>query len=212
MTLSLIGAGFGRTGTKSIKLALEHLGLGLCHHMDDVFNNPAQLSPWQAAADGEEIDWRDVFAGYNSAIDWPSTHYWRELAESFPTSKVLLSVRPPDDWWASFSSTIKKLLEIRNNIPDVYVRNVLDMAHKIITEQTFGGAMNDKSSVLSKYQERIDEVRRTIPAERLLIFDVSEGWAPLCKFLNLPRPDIDFPRSNSKEEFWRDFGGGYSPA
>ena len=82
MALSVIGAGFGRTGTMSIKMALEHLGIGPTHHMEEVFKNPAQLPYWQAAADGQQIKWDDVFAGYNSAIDWPSTHYWRELADT----------------------------------------------------------------------------------------------------------------------------------
>lgn len=211
MTLSVIGSGFGRTGTRSIKIALEHLGLGPCHHMDEVFKDPTQLPKWLAAAEGEQVDWHDVFAGYRSAVDWPSTNFWRELAEVFPNSKIILSVRPADRWWTSFSGTIKRLIEIRSNVPDAYVRSVLDMAHKLIAEQTFGGAMNDKSVVLSAYQKRIDEVRQTIQADRLLVFDVAEGWAPLCEFLNLPKPDTDFPQGNSREEFWKDFGGGYSP-
>lgn len=211
MALSVIGAGFGRTGTKSLKLALEHLGFGPCHHMDAVFEDPSQLAVWKAAANGEAIDWHKVFAGYKAAIDWPSTHYWRELAEIFPHAKILLSVRPTDRWWASFSKTIKLLLQGRHSVPDAHIRSVLEMAYEIIAEQTFGGKMDDKSVVLSAYKRRIDEVRHSMPADRLLIFDVTEGWAPLCKFLDQPIPDIDFPRSNSRAEFWEFFGGGYSP-
>lgn len=208
MTLSVIGSGFGRTGTTSIKLALEQLGFGPCHHMIDVFTNPAQLPHWQAAVDGRSVAWNDVFAGYNSAIDWPSTHYWRELANAFPDAKILLSVRPAERWWQSFSGTIKKLIDIRDTIPDEYRRSVLNMAHKMIAEQTFGGAMDDKSRVLSAYQKRIDDVKRTIPADRLLVYDVSEGWQSLCGFLSLPEPSTGFPRSNDKNEFWQVFGGG----
>ena len=211
MSLSVIGAGFGRTATMSIKMALDQLGLGPCHHMEEVFANPGQLPNWQAAADGQQVDWDDVFAGYNSVVDWPGAHYWRELAEIYPDSRVLLSVRPVDRWWASFSSTIKKILEMGDTIPEEYPRSVVNMAYKIVAEQTFGGAMDDKSVVLSAYQKRIDDVKQAIPAERLLIFDVTEGWAPLCKFLDLAVPDGDFPRSNSKEEFWEAFGGGSSP-
>ena len=211
MALSVIGAGFGRTGTMSIKMALEHLGLGPCHHMEEVFGNPAQLPNWLAAAQGQQVDWDDVFTGYGSAVDWPSAHYWRELAEVYPNSKILLSVRPAERWWESFSGTIKKILEIRDTIPEEYPRSVANMGYKIIAEQTFSNAMDDKAKVLSAFQKRIEDVKQAIPAERLLIFDVSEGWAPLCKFLNLPVPDGEFPRSNSKSEFWDDFGGGSGP-
>lgn len=211
MALSVIGAGFGRTGTLSIKMALEHLGLGPCHHMEEVFENPAQLPFWQAAADGQAVDWDEVFTDYHASIDWPSAHYWRQLAEFYPDAKVLLSVRPVERWWSSFSSTIKKILEIRETIPVEYPRAVSDMGYKIIAEQTFAGAMDDKTAVLAAFQKRIEEVRQTIPAERLLIFDVTEGWLPLCNFLNLPVPDIEFPRSNSKDEFWASFGNDSSP-
>ncbi|MFT5426518.1 MAG: hypothetical protein ACI9ZT_001459 [Gammaproteobacteria bacterium] len=211
MALSVIGAGFGRTGTMSIKMALEHLGVGPTHHMEEVFKNPAQLPYWQAAADGQQVKWDEVFAGYNSAIDWPSTHYWRELADTYPDARILLSVRPAELWWDSFSVTIKKLLEIKDTIDDEYPRSILDMAYKMIAEQTFRGAMDDKSVVLAEFQKRIDEVKEFIPVDRLLVFQVTDGWAPLCKFLNLPVPDIDFPRSNAKEEFWDVFGGGKEP-
>jgi hypothetical protein len=208
MPLSVIGAGFGRTGTMSIKMALEQLGLGPCHHMEEVFANPAQLPHWLAAADGQKVDWDEVFIGYNSTIDWPSAHYWRDLANVYPDSKILLSVRSTNRWWESFSGTIKTILQNKDSIPDEHPRSVINMAYKIIVEQTFGGALNDKAVVLSEYQKRIDDVKQAIPADRLLIFDVTEGWAPLCEFLNLPIPDGDFPRSNSRDEFWEVFGGG----
>ncbi len=136
MTLSVIGAGFGRTGTMSTKLALEILGHGPCHHMEEVFTNPEQLPHWRAAVDGHPVDWDQALAGYHSAIDWPSTHYWRELADYYPDAKILLSVRPAEVWWNSFSDTIAKFLENRDSVPDKYVRSILDMAHKMITEQT----------------------------------------------------------------------------
>lgn len=207
MTLSLIGAGFGRTGTKSTKLALETLGYGPCHHMEEVFTNQDQLPHWRAAVDEQAVDWERAFAGYRSAIDWPSTHYWRELADYYPQAKVLLSVRPAEVWWNSFSGTIAKLLEIRESVPDDYVRSILDMANKMIAEQTFGNEMRDKKSALIAFQKRIDDVSQAIPAERLLVFDVAQGWEPLCEFLDLPVPREDFPKTNSREEFWETFGG-----
>ena len=207
MSLSVINAGFGRTGTMSIKIALEKLGFGPCHHMEEVFKNPTQLPYWQKAANGEVMDWDEVFQDYSSAVDWPSGHYWRELAEFYPESKVLLSVRPAEHWWSSYSETIKKLLEIRDEIPDEYPRSILNMADQIITQQTFNGSAAHKDQILAAYQKRIDEGKAAIPADRLLIFQVSEGWAPLCEFLKVPIPEADFPRSNAKVEFWDIFGG-----
>jgi hypothetical protein len=208
MTLSVINAGFGRTGTMSIKMALEELGFGPCHHMEEVIKNSSQLPYWQKAANGETVNWNEVFQGYQSAVDWPSAHYWRELAEYYPGSKVLLSVRPAELWWESYSSTIKNLLAMRNEVPEEYPRLVMTMADQIITQQTFNNSIDDKEQDLAVFQKRIDEVKEAIPANRLLIFQVTEGWEPLCNFLGVPIPDTEFPRSNSKVEFWEVFGGG----
>lgn len=207
MTLSVIGAGFGRTGTLSIKTALETLGLGTCHHMEAVFTQPAQPSYWRAAVDGQPVYWDEVFAGYRSAVDWPSAHFWHELSAHYPQAKILLSVRPEKSWWNSFSGTIKKLLDMRESIPDDYVREILDMAYEMIAVQTFGGAMDDERQVLAAFQRRIDEVTERIPSARLLVYDVAEGWEPLCRFLGLPSPAEPFPHVNNHEEFWQTFGG-----
>lgn len=210
MSLSVIGAGFGRTGTMSLKKALEQLGFWPCHHMEEVFKNPWQLPFWERAAKGKTVDWDEIFQGYGASVDWPSAHYWKELAAFYPNSRVVLSVRPPELWWDSFSATIKRLLEIREQIPDHYPRAVIEMADQIVREQTFGGSL-EKDRVLTAFQNRIDEVKRTIPAERLLIFEVTQGWQPLCEFLNVPVPEEDFPRTNAKLEFWDVFSGGVSP-
>ncbi len=210
MSLSVIGAGFGRTGTMSLKKALETLGLSPCHHMEELFRNPWQLPFWERAAKGKKVDWSGVFQGYSASVDWPSAHYWKELAAFYPESKVVLSVRPPELWWESFSATIKMLLEVKDQIPDEYPRAVIDMADGIIREQTFGGSL-DKDAVLAAFQQRIDDVKRTIPPERLLIFEVTQGWQPLCQYLDVPVPDEPFPRTNAKVEFWDVFSGGVAP-
>jgi len=176
--------------------------------MEEVFNNTAQLPYWQKAAKGEAVNWNEVFQGYHAAVDWPSGHYWRELAEFYPDAKVLLSVRPAELWWSSYSETIKRLLEIKDNIPDKYPRSILTMADEIITQQTFNGSGEHKDQVLSAFQKRIDDVKEAIPSDRLLIFQVTEGWKPLCEFLDVQVPEGDFPRSNAKVEFWDVFGGG----
>ena len=208
MSLAVIGAGFGRTGTLSISVALERLGYGPCYHMDNVFASAEHLARWQAVADGDLAEWNNIFAGYAATLDWPGMLYYRELADAFPDARVLLSVRPADTWWESFANTIKRLIESRDQAHDDHVRQVLAYAYRIIAEQTFGGAMDDKDAVIARYENHIDSVRKNIAAERLLVYQVTEGWGPLCKFLGVPEPDEDFPRLNNVNDFWRHFGAG----
>ena len=210
MSLAVIGAGFGRTGTLSISVALDRLGYGPCYHMDNVFASAEHLARWQAVADGDPADWSSIFAGHAATIDWPGMLYYRELADAFPDAKVLLSIRPADSWWESFSNTIRRLIESRDRVRDDHLRRVLKYAYRIIAVQTFGGAMDDKDAVIARYENHINDVRKNIAAERLLVYQVTEGWGPLCKFLAVPEPDEDFPRLNSVNDFWRHFGAGVS--
>ncbi len=202
MGLSIIGAGFGRTGTLSLKTAIETLGLGPCHHMVEVFSSPKQAPTWLAAAQGEPIDWDKLLDGYHASIDWPSCHFWRELALHYPDAKVLLTARDPEKWFASFSDTILKVLTTpppEGDVdPDMMV--VGQMVGFVIGEKVFGCNF-DKAHILKVYNDHNEMVKRTIPPERLLVYDVSQGWRPLCKFLGVPVPDVDFPRTNSREEF-----------
>ena len=206
MTLQVIGAGFGRTGTFSIKLALEALGFGPCHHMDDLFASPERLAVWQNVADSTEPEWDSVFTGYASTIDWPSTNYWQALAVAYPDAKILLSVRPAEDWWISFDKTIRKLIESRDQAKSKHLRAVLDYAHRIIAEDTFAGRMGDRQAALDAYRRRVDEVVASVAGNRLLVFNVKEGWPPLCDFLGVPAPEDAFPRSNDAVDFWQHFG------
>jgi hypothetical protein len=203
MTLAVIGSGFGRTGTMSLKQALEQLGFGPCHHMEEVLGNPAQLPYWQTLANGGRVDWDTVFAGYRSTVDWPSCHFWRELADAYPDAKVVHSVRPEGDWWRSFSATIGTLITSRQSLPDGHGSAVLEMGTQLIVDQTFHAAETDEAAALAAYRQRYDDVRSALPANRLLVFDVAEGWGPLCAFLGVSVPDALFPRANSTDEFWR---------
>jgi hypothetical protein len=204
MALDIIGPGFGRTGTASLKRALETLGFGPCHHMEEVFAHPEQVAHWQAVAAGRPVDWDVVFAGYRAQVDWPGAHVWRELAGHYPQARLVLSVRPEEVWWESFSETIAKLVDEREHIPlPPHVAAMIEAAGvEMIENQTFGGKITDRSRGLSAFRRRTEEVRAAIPPERLLVFDVAEGWEPLCRFLGVPVPDGPFPRINSAEEFW----------
>lgn len=208
MTLSVIGSGFGRTGTRSLKDALETLGFGPCHHMEEVFMNPPQVEAWQGFSRGEEQDWQRFFKGYRSQVDWPGAAIWRELAEAFPDAKVVHSMRPDDKWWGSFSKTIGKLLRVypAMELPP-HVRAMLDAAAVFVGDDTFGTRDIGRDVALAAYHKRLAEVRAAIPAERLLVFDVADGWEPLCAFLGVPVPESAFPHRNHKEDFWAVLGG-----
>ncbi len=206
MTLKVIGAGFGRTGSMSMKQALEQVGFGRCHHMEEVFANPDQIAYWEAATRGDKVDWTKVFANYNSTVDWPSAHFWRELTEFYPDAKVLLTERSSESWWASFSETIGKVLNMADQLPDPHLARVTNMAKSLIADNTFGGMMHDRDTAIAAYERHNAEVKEAIPADRLLVFNFAEGWPPLCKFLRCEIPDGDFPRSNSTKEFWQHFG------
>jgi hypothetical protein len=201
MALQVIGAGFGRTGTNSLKLALEQLGFAPCHHMFEVREDPRQLPFWQAAARGELPDWDEVFADYAAQVDWPGARYWRELAEHFPSAKVILSVRPADAWFDSVQATIARFMREASTHAEADRRARAEMAYEIIARQTFGGRMDDRAHAMAVFRDHIAEVQRTIAPERLLTINVAEGWAPLCRFLDVPVPDTPFPHANSTEAF-----------
>lgn len=194
MTLKVIGAGFGRTGTMSLKLALEQLGFGPCYHMVEVFKNPQAPQWWVDAADGNP-DWEKIFAGYNSTVDWPNATYYAELAEAYPDAKVILTERDPEAWFASTQATIFDS-EMPADSPSPFIQ----MFRKVIGA-LFDHRMRDHDHVIEVFQRHNAEVRARIPAERLLVYEVAQGWAPLCGFLGVAVPDAPMPKVNSTEEF-----------
>ena len=193
MGLSVIGAGFGRTGTLSMKQALETLGLGPCHHMKEVMARPEQKALWRAAARGEVVDWDAAFAGYGSALDWPAAYFWRQLSAYYPDAKVLLTVRSAESWYESISNTLLKTLESSTDPDSVGLR--------MIAEGVFGGRLGDRAHAIAVYEKNTAEVQATIPRRRLLTYRLGDGWQPLCRFLDKPVPKVPFPRTNSTEEF-----------
>lgn len=213
--MKVIGAGFGRTGTLSLKAALERLGFGPCYHMVDVMEEPYRVRHWLGVARGDGPGWDEVFAGYRSTVDWPAATYWRALAERYPDAKVLLTVRDPDRWYDSARETIferelaswrpsrtERAIEwlVERRSPDFAL--FTQMAREVIAEPLFDGRL-DRAHAIEVFERHNAEVRAAIPAERLLVFDVREGWAPLCAFLDVPVPDEPFPRVNDRAEFRR---------
>jgi hypothetical protein len=202
MPLRVIGAGFGRTGTNSLKIALEKLGFGPCHHMQELFPHREQAPTWQAAYRGEAIDWPRFLADYQACVDWPACTFYRELMEAFPNAKVLLSVRDPERWYESARETIYTLHEItpqwlRWVAPPL--RAILGTA-KPVWDKVFDGRFRDKAHAIAVFEAHVAEVKRVVPPERLLVYEVTQGWEPLCEFLGVPVPDEPFPRLNDREE------------
>lgn len=200
MTLSVIGTGVGRTGTYSLKLALNRLGVGPCHHMEEVLHNmPVQVPLWSAAAAGEP-DWSSIYDGYASAVDWPTAGFFRELLSEYPSARFILTQRDPERWADSFGATIYTLLAGRDEAPPE-MRDWLDMASRVIAKTGFPPGL-DQDALAEAFKAHNEAVKQTIPADQLLLFEVKQGWAPLCEFLGVPVPDEDFPRTNHREEFW----------
>ena len=207
MTLRVIGSGFGRTGTMSTKEALTHLGLGPCHHMVEVMENPAQPPLWKRLADGEPVDWEEVFAGYVSQVDWPGAHVWPQTMEAFPQARVIHTERPEEAWWNSFNGTIGRFFACANDLDlPPHIRDIFITMRRWLIDGTFSD-FTDKDSAIAAYRRNNERVRELVPAERLLIFNVADGWGPLCEFLQLPVPGDAFPHRNPKKEFWEHFGG-----
>ena len=208
MSLSVIGSGFGRTGTMSLKIALEKLGLGPCHHMEEVMEHPEQLDHWRAVARGEPVDWGAVYSGYGSTVDWPGAQFWQELAKTYPDTKVIHTIRPAENWWESFSRTIARILAAHEaGSVDHEMATIPGMAYAVVAEQVFAGCYSDKEAAIKIFEERTADVVASIDAERLLVFNVSDGWQSLCDFLDLPVPNEPFPRSNDQDAFVAQFGG-----
>jgi hypothetical protein len=195
MTLSVIGAGFGRTGTLSLKLALEQLGLGRCYHMMEVFQIPEAPQQWLDAAEGRPVDWNVVFQGFGATVDWPSATFYRQLADFYPKAKVILTLRDANAWFESTQATI--FAHDFSQAPnEVWAK----MAMRVVGD-LFEGRMHDRDKLISVYEQHNAEVQRVIPPERLLVYEVAEGWGPLCDFLGIAVPDGPLPKVNSREEF-----------
>jgi len=213
MSLKVIGAGFGRTGTLSLKLALEELGFGPCYHMIEVNAHPEHDAMWLALARGETSDWRPMLQGYASTVDWPTTYIWKELAAANPQAKIVLTVRDPEAWYESAAATIfARMLEFQalRSDPDAVDparRRHMEMIDTLIVEKTFGGSLA-KNHAIRVFNAHNEEVRRLVPPTRLLVYESGKGWEKLCAFLGVPVPDAPYPKVNSTDDFVSRFPGG----
>lgn len=212
--LVVVGAGFGRTGTMSMKAALERLGFGPCHHMVEAFARPDDFDQWAAAVRGEPWDAARALDGYRATLDFPSCVVWRELWEANPGSKVLLTTRSSESWWTSFDATIGP--EMRGFTPEPGMEGVRRL-FDALDEVVFGGRSDQRDAAVAAFEAHNRSVVETVPPDQLLVHSVGDGWGPLCEFLGVEVPDEPFPSSNSTAEFHArkepedDAGAGVGP-
>jgi hypothetical protein len=202
--LKVIGAGFGRTGTLSLKHALEELGFGPCYHMSELFEKPHVDEQWDAIVSGEPADWPAIFKGYQATVDWPACAFYKELMQVYPNAKVLLSVRDPEKWYESVTSTIYPVShQNANSNPDRSVHR--HMVDTLIWQRTFDNRFEDKEYAIGVFLRHNEEVKQHVPAEKLLVYNVKEGWEPLCAFLGVEVPaGKPFPHDNDRATFLGD--------
>jgi hypothetical protein len=195
MALEVVGAGFSRTATFSLKFALEHLGFGPCHHFSEIFaGGERKVSQWLDVIAGRP-DWDAVFDGFRATVDTPACNYWRELADYYPDAKVVLSVRDPDSWFDSASETI-----FSDRLQASLIGSPMGALMEGAILGVSGGPITDRAFMTDWFQRRTQEVIDSLPPERLLVFSPQDGWGPLCAFLEVPVPACRFPRVNSRAE------------
>ena len=204
MALKVIGSGLGRTGTYSTKLALQQLGLGPCHHMAEVFMHPETIPLWVAAGEGRP-DWEAIFDGYAAMVDHPGCQFWRELMDYYPDAKVLHTVRDPDKWFDSTQATIFSPQNINRPMPEPMATFFGQL------RAFYGGDMADRAFMTGFFRRHTEAVVAGVPKDRLLVFEVADGWEPLCAFLGVPVPDTPYPRENTREEFVARMASGRPP-
>lgn len=200
MTLTVIGAGLGRTGTFSLKLALNRLGFGPTHHMSELFPNMATQVPlWTQAVKGRP-DWEAIFQGYNSAVDWPSASFIPELHAAYPNAKFVLTERDAEGWADSFGETIFKVMKAPIDTAPAERKAWFEMVRAVLAKSGITADL-DRAGQIAAYRAHNQAVKRAIPAGQLLVYDVRQGWEPLCAFLDAGVPAEPFPKSNDRAEF-----------
>jgi len=199
--MDVIGVGFGRTGTLSLKVALEQLGAGPCQHMIPLLDDPDRAGLLCQAAEGDEDCLEAAFDGFRSTVDWPGTYFWRELTARHPDAKVILTVRDPDEWYESAARTIYTAATMPRPVESPSMAACRAMLDATVWEGTFGGRFDDREATIELFENHNAAVRAEIEPDRLLEYEVTEGWQPLCEFLDVPVPDAPFPRLNDTATF-----------
>jgi hypothetical protein len=201
MALRVVGAGLGRTGTNSLKVALEQLLGGACYHMFELARRDGDTPAWRAAVRGEAVDWDVLLGGYVASVDWPACAFWSELWEANPEAIVLLSTRDSArTWWQSMERTIVPTIsgEVAPDEPATARRRAMVVE---MMRERFTPDWSDRDAAIAAYERHNEHVRETVPAERLIDWQPRDGWEPICRALELPVPGASFPRENTTADF-----------
>ncbi|PHN02048.1 sulfotransferase family protein [Flavilitoribacter nigricans] len=213
MAIQIIGAGFPRTGTTTLKRSLEILGFEKCYHMKELLLNPDMLPYWQELEKTGSTDWDTLYEGYVGSVDFPCYPFYKAHMERYPDAKVILTVRPFESWYNSLYTTVwqagpqnlqQKLVMMAKMAFNPRLRKVINcikFVRGFLWEKQFEGKFEDKAFVEEIFRDYIESVKAFVPADKLLVYDVRDGWEPLCTFLGVPVPDEPLPHLNKKENF-----------
>ena len=200
MTLRVIGAGLGRTGTASLKLALEKLLGGPCYHMLEVLDR-RDTPVWHSAVRGQAVDWDALLGDFDASVDWPASAFWRELSAATPEAVVLLSTRDsPEQWWASMERTIVPTLKGIVPADQPALARHREMVIELL-DRCFTPAWDSPDAAMAAYERHNEDVRRSADPRRLVEWRPGDGWHPICAALELPVPREPFPHENTTAEF-----------
>ncbi|MEM7539320.1 MAG: sulfotransferase family protein [Chloroflexota bacterium] len=203
--MKIIGAGLGRTGTSSLKVALERLGFGPCYHMQEINKHPEHIPTWFNAMKGHDVDWQTFLQSYQATLDWPACDHYAVLMDVYPEAKVILSVRDPKRWYDSVDETIYTFNKTFPNWAKSVAPKLaaqVDMTKQQVWQRKFYNRFEDRAYAIDIFQQHNETVQQVVPTERLLVYEVSQGWTPLCNFLDVPIPtDTPFPHVNDKAQF-----------
>jgi hypothetical protein len=206
MALQVVGAGLGRTGTNSLKLALERLLGGACYHMYELVQRPQDVSAWENAVQRKPVAWNALFESYVAAVDWPAAAFWREIHAANPDAFVLLSSRDSaQEWWSSMERTILVALSQPAPADDPDRGRVRAMTREMMRTR-FAPGWRTKGAAIAAYERHNADVRRSVRAERLIDWRPGEGWEPICSALGLATPADAFPHENKTADFRSSLG------
>ncbi len=198
MELKVVGAGVGRTGTLSLKTALEQLTGNPCYHMLEVFGQPDHVGMWRDAAEGKPVDWAAMLDSYGATSDFPACLFWPEILEANPGAVVVLSTRRDGQaWWQSASQTIFAI-DAEHVPPEM--ADWFEM-WRAVAGARFTSDWTDRDAAIAAYERHNAAVRASAPSDRLVDWQAGDGWEPLCEALGFPVPDAPFPHLNTREEF-----------
>ncbi|MFN8076435.1 MAG: sulfotransferase [Kineosporiaceae bacterium] len=198
MTLRLIGAGLPRTGTSSLRDALQHLLGAPVYHMSEALAHPEHAQGWVAAIAGEQPVWEDFLAGYVAGVDAPFSTCWRQLAAAAPDAPIVLSHRGDAEvWLRSMEATV---LPRARRVLAGDAGEPMRQLFRAVFEEHFDD-LDDRRHLMSRYEGWLEDVRRDVEPHRLVEWQPGDGWAPLCRALDLPVPDLPFPHANSTADY-----------